>query len=200
MNRDEQKGSVFREGGFRNRDNRDNRDNESRYFKSGSNNRNNDYEKMNPHQNFGQDEFVNDTDSFRNEDLNLATSRSGRDGQSGYSDNHGRNYNEEGNWRNQQVRQDQVRQQYIDRQQNYAGMGPKGYRRSDERIEEEVCNILMRDKNINASQIEVQVHDGVVRLNGMVDSRSARFDAEMAVDGVPGVEDIQNDLKVRRHN
>lgn len=99
----------------------------------------------------------------------------------------------------QQMRQEQIRQQYLQRQErNFSGIGPKGYRRSDQRIEEEVCNVLMRDNNINASEIEVHVENGVVQLSGTVSHRSARLDAEMAVDGVPGVEDIQNDIKVKK--
>lgn len=94
------------------------------------------------------------------------------------------------------VREDQVRTQYMDNRKNPDR--PKGYRKSDDRIEEEVCNALMRDRNVNASLIDVRVNNGVVTLSGTVDSRSARFDAEMAVDSIRGVEDIQNNLKVRK--
>lgn len=81
---------------------------------------------------------------------------------------------------------------------NYEGVGPKGYVRPDDRIREEICEILARDKYIDASDIEVSVTDGIVSLKGMVDSRDDRFDAEVLVERVLGVEDIKNDIKVRK--
>lgn len=81
---------------------------------------------------------------------------------------------------------------------NFAGVGPKGYKRSDDRIEEEVCNILLKDRNIDARDIEVRVQNGLVILSGTVESRIDRIEAEMAIEGVAGVEDIQNDIKLKR--
>src|SRR6187200_3062823 len=48
----------------------------------------------------------------------------------------------------------------------YAGRGPKGYRRSDERIREEISDQFMEDDQLDASDIEVNVQDGVVMLTG----------------------------------
>src|SRR5256885_12501149 len=42
------------------------------------------------------------------------------------------------------------------------GRGPKGYRRSDERIREEVMERLTFSPDIDASDVEVEVQDGVV--------------------------------------
>ncbi|MFA6237934.1 MAG: BON domain-containing protein [Bacteriovorax sp.] len=70
--------------------------------------------------------------------------------------------------------------------------------RSDDRIEEDVCNILLKDKDVDASKIEVSVKDGVVTLAGTVDSRETRFAAERAVVGVMGLKDIQNKLKTKK--
>ncbi len=81
---------------------------------------------------------------------------------------------------------------------SFSGVGPKNYKRSDTRIEEEVCNILMKDRNIDASDIEVHVRDGVVLLSGTVDSRMDKIEAEMAIEGVAGVEDIQNEIKLKK--
>ncbi|MFA6237928.1 MAG: BON domain-containing protein [Bacteriovorax sp.] len=83
---------------------------------------------------------------------------------------------------------------------NYAGIGPKGYKRADTRIEEEVCEVLARDNDIDASDMVVKVMDGVVTLAGTVRDREDRFAAERLVEGILGVEDIQNDLKVSRKN
>jgi len=81
---------------------------------------------------------------------------------------------------------------------SFSGVGPKNYKRSDTRIEEEVCNVLMKDRNIDASDIEVHVRDGVVLLSGTVDSRMDKIEAEMAIEGIAGVEDIQNEIKLKK--
>ncbi len=81
---------------------------------------------------------------------------------------------------------------------SFSGVGPKNYKRSDDRIEEEVCNVLMKDRNIDASNIEVHVRDGVVILSGTVDSRMDKIEAEMAIEGIAGVDDIQNEIKLKK--
>ncbi len=80
----------------------------------------------------------------------------------------------------------------------YSGMGPQGYQRSDDRIEEDVCERLTQHGQIDASNIQVQVKDGVVTLTGTVDSRHVKRLAEDTVEDVSGVKDVQNELKVRR--
>jgi hypothetical protein len=50
----------------------------------------------------------------------------------------------------------------------YAGRGPKGYQRSDERLEEEICDRLTADSDIDASELEVLVQNGEVTLQGSV--------------------------------
>ena len=57
----------------------------------------------------------------------------------------------------------------------HAGVGPKGYRRSSERIREEICERLQRHGRIDASDIEIVVdEDGEVRLTGTVDRRETK--------------------------
>lgn len=83
---------------------------------------------------------------------------------------------------------------------SYAGIGPKNYQRSDSSLEEEVCEVLTRDALIDASEIIVAVENGTVKLSGSVENREERFAIERAVDGIWGVEDIMNDIKViKRH-
>lgn len=82
---------------------------------------------------------------------------------------------------------------------SYAGIGPKNYKRSDDRIEEEVCNVLLKDRNIDASNIEVDVKNGVVTLSGTVEGRMEKIEAEMVIEGISGVEDIQNNLKIQAY-
>ena len=78
----------------------------------------------------------------------------------------------------------------------YAGMGPKGYQRSDERIREDVCDRMTAHGQLDARGIEVEVPDGEVWLRGEVDNRGAKRLAENIADGVPGVVDVHNRLKI----
>jgi osmotically-inducible protein OsmY len=78
----------------------------------------------------------------------------------------------------------------------YAGRGPKGYRRSDDRIREEISDQFMENDQLDASEIEVQVSDGVVTLTGTVDDRQAKRLAEDMAERASGVRDVMNHLKV----
>ncbi len=84
--------------------------------------------------------------------------------------------------------------------QGYRGKGPKGYKRSNEKIEDEVCQELMRSPQIDASDIEVSVKDGVVTLKGSVESKSVKRLAEDLCEEVLGVEDVQNTLRIVKNN
>ena len=76
------------------------------------------------------------------------------------------------------------------------GRGPKGYRRTDERIREDVNEALFRDEHVDASEIEVEVKEGDVTLMGTVDSREAKRQAEDCVWNVSGVRNVTNTLRV----
>ncbi len=78
----------------------------------------------------------------------------------------------------------------------HEGRGPKGYRRSDDRIREDVSDRLTDDPFIDASEIEIQVSDAEVTLTGTVDSRNARRRAEDLAERVSGVTHVQNNLRV----
>jgi osmotically-inducible protein OsmY len=78
----------------------------------------------------------------------------------------------------------------------FAGRGPKGYRRSDERLREEVSDRLMADDQIDASEIEVTVKDGEVTLTGTVEDRSAKRRAEDIAEQVMGIRDVMNQIRV----
>lgn len=82
----------------------------------------------------------------------------------------------------------------------YSGVGPKGYKRSDERVKDEVCDILERHGAIDASDVEVTVLDGVVTLTGTVPDRPMKRMAESALDNIPGVKDVNNQLRVSPDN
>lgn len=80
----------------------------------------------------------------------------------------------------------------------HAGKGPQNYRRSDERIHEDVCERLTMHGQIDATNIDVKVNNGEVTLSGSVDNRQAKRLAEDAIEDVPGVRDINNQLRVTR--
>ena len=79
----------------------------------------------------------------------------------------------------------------------FAGRGPKGYQRSDERLRDEVSDRLMADDRIDASDIEVQVQDGEVTLTGTVNDRVSKRRAEDCAEMVMGVRDVMNQLRVQ---
>lgn len=81
--------------------------------------------------------------------------------------------------------------------ENYFGKGPKGYSRSPERIKDEACDILMKDFALDASDIEVDVKDGVLYLHGTVASRRDKKRAEYLVEEISGVTDVQNTLMIK---
>lgn len=80
---------------------------------------------------------------------------------------------------------------------NFAGVGPKNYRRSDARIREEVNERLTWHDDIDATDIEVSVQDGEVTLTGVVEDRAAKRLAVDIVEDISGVRDVHNKLKVR---
>lgn len=82
--------------------------------------------------------------------------------------------------------------------QNFYGKGPKGWKYSDERIRDEVCEALYKDPEVDASDIEVMVNEGVVTLRGSIDSREAKRAAELCVEKIKSVQDIQNEIRVKR--
>jgi hypothetical protein len=82
---------------------------------------------------------------------------------------------------------------------NYRGRGPKGYRRSDEMIKDDVSEALYRSTEVDASYIEVSVSNGHVTLKGSVQDRLQKKLAERAIENLAGVDDVFNELKISQH-
>lgn len=80
---------------------------------------------------------------------------------------------------------------------HFIGKGPKDYD-PDKRIWEEACIGLTFHSEVDASNIEVKVKNGVVTLLGEVLTRKMKKLAEKCVENVPGVSDVENYLKVKR--
>jgi osmotically-inducible protein OsmY len=81
---------------------------------------------------------------------------------------------------------------------HHRGRGPRGYRRSDERIREDINDRLTDHPYLDATDIEVRVTDGEVTLTGSVDSRQAKRLAEDLAESVSGVNNVENRLRVGR--
>jgi osmotically-inducible protein OsmY len=78
------------------------------------------------------------------------------------------------------------------------GYAPRNYRKSDERIREEVCEALAAHGDLDVSDVEVDVKDGEVILQGTVRSRWAKFYAEDLAAGIFGAHDVVNELRIAR--
>jgi hypothetical protein len=66
----------------------------------------------------------------------------------------------------------------------YRGVGPKGYRRSDSRVREQVCERLLLDPYLDASRIAVRVTKGRVSLSGRVATERMRSAAIAAAESI----------------
>ncbi|WP_432261307.1 BON domain-containing protein [Cupriavidus sp. TMH.W2] len=77
-------------------------------------------------------------------------------------------------------------------------VGPKGYRRSDERVREDVCERLAMNPYVDVGEVSVEVADGVVTLDGTVRERREKYVVEEIADAVFGVAEVDNHLRVQR--
>lgn len=76
------------------------------------------------------------------------------------------------------------------------GRGPKGYKRSDDRIHEDVCEALSYNPQVDASEVDVKVKEGEVTLMGTVNERRMKRLIEETVENVSGVRDVNNQIRV----
>jgi osmotically-inducible protein OsmY len=80
----------------------------------------------------------------------------------------------------------------------FTGRGPKGWQRSDESILERVNEALEQHPEIDASEIEVTCSSGEIVLRGTVAERRAKRLAEDAIENLPGVKDVRNEIRVQQ--
>src|ERR1041385_1276316 len=96
--------------------------------------------------------------------------------------------------------EDAERRRRMDQQREHRGRGPKGYRRSDERIKEDVNDRLSDDYYLDASDVEVTVSNTEVTLTGTVNSRDDKRRAEDLAEQVSGVSNVENRLRVKQQS
>ena len=94
--------------------------------------------------------------------------------------------------------EDAERRRRADEQRQHRGRGPKGYRRSDERIKEDVNDRLSDDYYLDASDVEVAVQNTEVTLTGTVRNRNDKRRAEDLAESVSGVTNVENRLRVKQ--
>ncbi len=94
--------------------------------------------------------------------------------------------------------QDRNRDEDTSRTGLHRGKGPRGYTRSDTRIQEDVCDRLYDDAFVDASDVEVKVEGSEVILSGTVHSREEKRRAEDLAEQISGVRNVQNQLRVQR--
>jgi len=82
---------------------------------------------------------------------------------------------------------------------SHRGKGPKGYRPSDDRLRERICERLTDDPFIDATDVDVSVANGEATLAGEVDSRRMKFAVEELVSGIHGIASVDNKIRVRRN-
>ena len=80
----------------------------------------------------------------------------------------------------------------------FSGRGPRGYRRGDDRIREDVCELLTRHGEIDASEMDVEVADATVTLRGTAESGRMRRLTEELIEDIPGVREVRNELRVNQ--
>jgi len=84
----------------------------------------------------------------------------------------------------------------MEQQAHWQRRGPKGYKRSDERIKEDISEHLMHSAHIDASEVTIEVKDGKVTLEGTVLERRMKHAIEDMAEACPGVMDVENRIRV----
>lgn len=64
--------------------------------------------------------------------------------------------------------------------------------RPDVFIYEDICEALLNDPYVDATNIEVEVEEGIVTLRGNVESREMKKDSELCIEHIHGIVDVFN--------
>jgi hypothetical protein len=81
-------------------------------------------------------------------------------------------------------------------EQSYVGRGPRSFKRTDERVREDIAESLARHHAIDATDIEIEVKGGKVTLEGSVPERRMRYMSEDVAVQTFGVRDVANHIRV----
>jgi len=79
---------------------------------------------------------------------------------------------------------------------SFRGRGPKEFQRSDERLQEIICERLTDDPRIDATDVDVKVQGRAVTVSGKVADRRQKYMIEDLVEDCHGVSEVHNELRV----
>jgi osmotically-inducible protein OsmY len=116
------------------------------------------------------------------------------------SRNIGRDYEQNSGYRNHYNRLTNDRNNANDIGAGHRGKGPRAYRRSDFRIQEDINDLLLEDHYVDATEIEVKVENAEVILSGMVADRNMKRRVDELLESVHGVQHFENRLRVRTNS
>ncbi len=77
------------------------------------------------------------------------------------------------------------------------GAAPKGYKKSDQRLTEDLGELLM-NHGIDCSSVDLQVKEGIVTLTGECSDRSDKHQIEHLAAEMSGVKDVENQLRITK--
>ena len=77
-------------------------------------------------------------------------------------------------------------------------LAPRGIRRSDAELYEDICEALLQRDDLDSSDVTVAVREGEVTLDGSVPQRCMRYLMEDLAAGHPAVRDVGNRIRVRK--
>jgi len=95
-------------------------------------------------------------------------------------------------------RMDEQRDRQYYGRAEHRGRGPKNYRRTDSRIQEDINDRLSDHPYIDATEIDVIVTNGEVVLSGTVNDRQDKRLAEDIAESISGVNNVENRIRVNR--
>jgi len=76
------------------------------------------------------------------------------------------------------------------------GKAPRGYKRSDQRIMEDIFQAVTGDLMLDSSDVEINVTDGEVVLSGYVRDRRDRRRLEDRIENIRGVINVENRIRI----
>lgn len=85
----------------------------------------------------------------------------------------------------------------LQEQRNFSGVGPKGWKLSNEKLREKICEVLTNSYEVDPTEMEVTVEEGIVYLKGFIKSRGMKAVAVDLVYSIPGVEDVITQLQIK---
>jgi hypothetical protein len=102
-------------------------------------------------------------------------------------------------WHEERFRREGYRsmEERIESGQGHRGKGPRSYRRSDERILEDLNQRLHDDPWLDASDLEISSEGGEVTLTGTVPDKFSKRRAEDLAESIPGVTSVGNKLRIK---